>query len=250
VATRRLRSDLRTFAPLLDEGWADGLRDELSWLADLLGGVRDLDVLAGRFADRIAALAPGDRAGAKGLVVRLERQDAAARATLAAGMTSDRYRALLDAVVRAAQSPPARKGTEGSKARDAFPALAAKPWRQLSRAVAQLSSPPADDDLHRVRIAAKRCRYAVEATEAVSGRAAARLAKRLAGLQGVLGDLHDAVVAEQWLRDTAKDLTPRQALSAGLMIGAEQADAARCRAHWRPAWDGVRAAAAEWRAER
>jgi glutamate-1-semialdehyde 2,1-aminomutase len=38
VATRRLRSDLRTFAPLLDPVWVTSLRDELRWLGSELGG--------------------------------------------------------------------------------------------------------------------------------------------------------------------------------------------------------------------
>ena len=33
VATRRLRSDLRTFRPLVDAAWSSALRDELGWLA-------------------------------------------------------------------------------------------------------------------------------------------------------------------------------------------------------------------------
>src|SRR4029450_1017703 len=43
VATRRLRSDLRTFRPLLDEEWSTALRNELRWLARALGDVRDGD---------------------------------------------------------------------------------------------------------------------------------------------------------------------------------------------------------------
>ncbi len=37
VATRRLRSVLRTATPLLEATWAQALRDELSWLGDELG---------------------------------------------------------------------------------------------------------------------------------------------------------------------------------------------------------------------
>src|SRR5436190_7535261 len=48
VATRRLRSDLRTFRSLLDQEQAQVLRDELKWAADLLGDVRDADVLLER----------------------------------------------------------------------------------------------------------------------------------------------------------------------------------------------------------
>ena len=48
VGTRRLRSDLRTFRPLLDRDWAESLRAELKWLGGSLGAVRDLDVLLER----------------------------------------------------------------------------------------------------------------------------------------------------------------------------------------------------------
>ena len=47
VATRRLRSDLRSFAGVLDPAWAESLRRELRWLARALGSVREVDVLAG-----------------------------------------------------------------------------------------------------------------------------------------------------------------------------------------------------------
>ena len=60
VATRRLRSDLRTFGALLDPDWTDALRAELGWIGGLLGAVRDADVLLERLDDRIAALPPPD----------------------------------------------------------------------------------------------------------------------------------------------------------------------------------------------
>ena len=68
VATRRLRSHLRTFRKLLEPEWAEPLRDELGWLGDELGGVRDADVLLDRLKSRIAALDDDDRvaAGAAG----------------------------------------------------------------------------------------------------------------------------------------------------------------------------------------
>ncbi|MCM0678744.1 CHAD domain-containing protein, partial [Micromonospora phytophila] len=40
VACRRLRSDLKTFAPLVRSGWSRPLRGELKWLADSLGAAR------------------------------------------------------------------------------------------------------------------------------------------------------------------------------------------------------------------
>src|SRR6266545_895721 len=48
VATRRLRSTLRTFRPLLPAERTEPLRGELRWLGERLGAVRDGDVMAAR----------------------------------------------------------------------------------------------------------------------------------------------------------------------------------------------------------
>src|SRR5438477_4785399 len=52
VATRKLRSNLRTFGPLLDPEWTEPLRSELGWLAMGLGAVRDREVLLERLRER------------------------------------------------------------------------------------------------------------------------------------------------------------------------------------------------------
>ena len=48
VATRRLRSALATFRPLLDRTRTDPLREELRWLAGVLGAARDAEVMHAR----------------------------------------------------------------------------------------------------------------------------------------------------------------------------------------------------------
>src|SRR3982075_1639942 len=60
VATRRLRSQLRTFRALLDTEWANTLRDDLRWLGAGLGSVRDRQVMAQRVRSRTGALAEDD----------------------------------------------------------------------------------------------------------------------------------------------------------------------------------------------
>ncbi len=72
VATRRLRSDLHTFAPLLDPVWVDGLRTELQWLGTLLGRVRDADVLRDQLEQRGTRLSEPDRDGVAALAARLD----------------------------------------------------------------------------------------------------------------------------------------------------------------------------------
>ena len=86
VATRRLRSDLRTFAPMLDEEWRVAARADLKVLADALGAVRDLDVLRIRLTAAIEHLGIDDTAG---LADRLDEHDAAERRHLIAVLDSD-----------------------------------------------------------------------------------------------------------------------------------------------------------------
>ena len=66
VGTRRLRSDLRTFRPLLDRDWAESLRAELKWLGGSLGAVRDLDVLLERLRREGEDLSPRLDAAVRG----------------------------------------------------------------------------------------------------------------------------------------------------------------------------------------
>ena len=236
VATRRLRSDLRTFSSLIDGDWAASLTDELRWLGGDLGAVRDADVLAERLRRQASLLPERDAAGLGGLFRRLARQRDEARATLLAALSGDRYVAVLDHLVGAAQSPVlAGDALVGAKAVEVAPDLVARRWRHLSKAVDALGADPPDEELHRVRILAKRCRYASEAVAPVVGKPARRFASAVADLQTVLGDHQDAVVAEGWLREAATAL-PRAALVCGELIALQREEARRHREDWKKAW--------------
>jgi CHAD domain-containing protein len=99
-----------------------------------------------------------------------------------------------------------------------------------------LGPEPSDDALHEVRIRAKRLRYASEAVAPAVGKPAVALARAAAELQGVLGDFHDAIVAEDWLRTGSEGASAASAIAAGQLIARERDDAARCRATWKAAW--------------
>jgi inorganic triphosphatase YgiF len=58
VAARRLRSTLRTFDDVFDPAPAQELNKELAWYADLLGQVRDREVLNARLTTLISELPP------------------------------------------------------------------------------------------------------------------------------------------------------------------------------------------------
>lgn len=244
VATRRLRSDLRTFAALVDREWSDSLRAELAWLAGELGAVRDAEVMAGRLRERAAGLGAADAVQAERLVGRLDGRVAASRSELDAVIHGDRYVALLDRLVEAATAPALTRAAS-RPAVDVCPALVSIPWEQLRKAVARLPSQPSDEQLHDIRIRAKRLRYAAEAVAVVLGRRAAAIGRASAGLQEVLGDFHDAVVAAEWLRANAG--RGAAAFVAGQLHAGEMVLAAAGRRDWPAAWKRVRREGRAWR---
>ena len=240
VATRRLRSDLRTMRSLLDEQWVAGLRDELRWISALLGEVRDTDVLVHRLERYTARLHPADRPAGATLVERLLGHREAARLTLLAEMDSTRYTDLLERLVLAAREPFLDPAVEPDHEPGGMAELALRPWRHLAAAVdglGELGDESVDGALHEVRIRAKRCRYAAEAVEPVVGKPAAAFAAAVAAVQTALGDFHDAVVAEAWLRDAVRRETdPAVSFVAGQFIAVEREAAQTARAAWSAAW--------------
>jgi CHAD domain-containing protein len=241
VGTRRLRSDLRTFRPLLDSEWVAGLREEAGWYAALLGDVRDAEVLMERLEHQAGTLPKEDAAAVFTIVRRLGRDREAARVRLLAGMDSPRYVALLDRLTEAAAQPEFADSGPGEGAHqtaaDALPALVRKPWRRLAKAVKALPKVPADEELHAVRILAKHTRYAAEAAAGVVGKRASAFAKQIAAVQTVLGDHQDACVMEDWLRTALpKTRSTRQAMLIGQLIGLQRAEAAENRAAWPEVW--------------
>ena len=171
VATRRLRSALRTFRPLLDRGVSEPLRAELTWLAGVLGQARDTQVMWDRLDSMVeeepSDVATTDVRGAMDSELR-EAHDAAVAAA-AAALGSVRYFRLLDALDELVRRPPWTPLALGSADDVLRPCVRAE-WKRLRRRVraAQAAEPGHDRDehLHEVRKAAKRLRYAAEAVRA------------------------------------------------------------------------------------
>ncbi len=235
VATRRLRSDLKTLAPVLDDDWADPLRARLKVLAADLGAVRDDDVLAIRLHRAVGGLAPDDRPVGSSVIGRLDDQRRHHLDAVLETMRGDDYVRLLDELVAAALAPALGDDADRSAAK-VLPALVTPRWQRLRKAVRHLDAHPSDEELHRVRILAKRSRYATEFVAPVVGDRAEGLADALAHLQDVLGDLHDCSVAMAWLRDIEPTLSRDEAFVVGQLVGAQQAEARRLRRKWKKAW--------------
>ena len=206
VATRRLRSALATFRPLLDRERTDPLRDELRWLAGVLGAARDAEVLHERLLALVAE-EPADlvlgRVQHRIDLVMTQRHRAAHDRVLAE-LDGARYLRLLDALDDLVAAPPFLP-TADEDAAQALPRLVRRTWRRLDRTMSAAEraprGPAKDELLHEVRKQAKRTRYAAEAVQPVVGRDARRYAAAVEELQESLGDFQDGVVSRQVLRE-------------------------------------------------
>ena len=111
VAVRRLRTVLRVFAPMFEQDWADHLRRELGGLADVLGPVREAEVVQAH----LLRLLPAKGGESARDLVRWAFQERArpAEHDLQEVLHEPRYLALLDALVDAARSPHLAPAAEG-----------------------------------------------------------------------------------------------------------------------------------------
>lgn len=245
VACRRLRSDLRTFRPLVQAEWAKTLRDELKWLADALGAARDAEVLRARLHATADAdpRSPLDEAAVARMDAALNARHVAALEALDQVLRSERYLVLVDALVAAARSPKLT-GPAEQPAREVLPPLVARPWLRLVAGrkdvtgAADLDPQAPDRQWHAVRINGKKARYAADAVAGVLGGGAAKLAKSLSKVQNVLGEHQDAVVAGQtWLSIAESEPADRTlAVTAGRLFERERTAIRTARAKFPAVW--------------
>lgn len=199
VAARRLRTVLGAFRPVFDRGVTDPIRDELQWLGRVLAGARDTEVLRERLEKLVDAQPPelvlGPVAARIGSTLAAQARDADAE--VAAALDSDRYFALLHALETLITEPPLTDEAS-APARAVVPRQVRRTWKRVRRLAVAVHE--GDGNLHELRKAAKRARYAGETAATVFGKPAKRYAKRMKKLQTVLGEHQDAVVAQDVLR--------------------------------------------------
>lgn len=207
VGLRRLRSALRLFAlwiPLPSD-----LRQDLRWLSDQLAAARDADVLANSTLRKMAPASPRDAAW-DGLTLRASITARMKRQLAAVAVGSDRYSRLIhglqdwlhttrwndsiDQTSRQALSEPLVQHAVQ---------LMERCHRRLIRR-AQGVADGARHEHHRVRIAAKKARYAAEFFQAIQSRKESKhYTRKLGALQDALGWINDAEVADRLLSDMA-----------------------------------------------
>ncbi|MFE3444107.1 CHAD domain-containing protein [Nocardia sp. NPDC059180] len=214
VATRRLRSVLKSYRRLFRRGPATAMGAELAWLAGLLGVARDAEVRAERFATLLDSdlVAGSDPAVLDAVTQRLVGAERAryqsAHAEVLSALDSDRYRTLRARLSRWRSTPPLRKGRVDGPAADAFTTVMHRDRERLARLIrTEVTATPDKriELLHDIRKGAKRLRYSCEAAAAVLGEPARELGAQAKRLQTVLGDHRDAVESHEAILARAAD---------------------------------------------
>jgi CHAD domain-containing protein len=209
VATRRLRSALATFRPLVDRDATEPLRVEVRELGVLLGEARDTEVLAELLRDVLdpEVAAVGGAEARDHVLSDLRHRYARAHRHAVAALRSERYLQLVDALQDlAADAPltvtaerPTDKVLRGRVRHD---------WERLADRVRAMRDAEGPEErgraLHDVRKAAKRARYAAEPLVPAYGKDARRFVRRLEHIQSVLGEHHDLLVARAELPGLAR----------------------------------------------
>lgn len=232
IATRRMRSTLRTFGAVLRPDATEHMSAELKWLGDALGQVRDTEVLASHLdaqqeqTDAAQLLGPV----AARVDAHFARAGADAKAIVLKALDSERYTALLgsvDALIADPPLGPAGQETGGAALKAAVASSYRATRRRMRRALAAPAGRDRDVALHQARKAAKRTRYAAEAVSAEAGPDARRFAGRMQRVQSVLGDHQDTVIARELERSlgVAAHVAGENAFSYGVFYERDACDA-------------------------
>lgn len=199
VASRRLRSVLRDFKPLLRGRKMREWIDDVKTLADTLGDVRDQDVAIIALED-LAKEVPGSlRTGIKQFAEERATIRRDARDTLAATLDDQRIDELhasfveaLDEVLKPSSGISRDDGPERLSFRHECVRIIHDRLSELQKLGAGLYRPLKARPLHRMRIAAKRLRYAIELYTESCRVPLKKYSKEIAQLQTSLGELHDS----------------------------------------------------------
>lgn len=205
VAVRRLRSAMRDFAPLMRKKPLEKIKKDLKIIADALGAARDEDV-AIRALEKLQTKAK-DAAIQEGIgkliEARRKRREWAQidlTETLANNRIEDLQNRFNEAITASARP---KKSAEFTSFSEAGRGIVGKSLDEFCKLTDSIYQPLNDTPLHKLRIAAKRLRYAIELFAACWGESLAAFADEIAAMQSFLGEVHDCDI---WIESLGKNL--------------------------------------------
>ena len=221
-------------------GGSNGLRDELRWLGDELGAVRDTEVLIERLESNVPSLPEVDRAAAELVIDRLgatreAARDAAPRADCGASGTT-RCSTDSSASQRATPAVARDDGDDAELTRDPWsPPVATAARRGRTRSAPIRPTTPCTTSASAPSALATRPRRSRPAVGKPARRASRRV---LVDVQDVLGEHQDAVIAGEWLRRAAAQSDHgHEAFAAGQLAALEREAAQTSRDAWPATWE-------------
>ena len=234
VATRRMRAAWQLFGTAYKRADQRRYVAELRSVARALGEVRDVDVLL----EWLPA-----QPGVESIGEAWRERRSAAYEQLMKLLESREYRRFVDDYLEltAGRGGAVARRRAATTIGQAAPALTGRTYREVLDEGGVAVGSSIDEAWHRLRIAGKRLRYALEFLRPVlDDRAASELIRRVTRMQDVLGEMNDASVAatalEQW---AAQAGTAAQQAAAVALAGERRQHVGRLRRSFAPVWRGV-----------
>jgi triphosphatase len=264
IGIRRLRAAMSIFKDILAGAQTETVKSELKWLTNELGAVREIDVFIRRVAPE-AKSKEANGGGAGSVVEDLEARRSSAMHKAKVAVASPRFRRLLidtAAWIEAGHwqrdDNDANRTLRERPVADAASSELRRRWKKICKRGAKLVKLDAKRR-HRLRIAAKKLRYASEFFGGIFRKKSKRRRKnfvaRLEAMQDALGNLNDIVVHQQLAKRTIRspssgaERTGRRtskAFAAGRLSGRETARLASVLEDAERAYDAFAAARPFW----
>jgi CHAD domain-containing protein len=240
VASRRLRATIDLFQPALSTEWGE-FNEELRWVGQVLGNVRDLQVQR----ESLDSLIDESETRHLGpLIEKLEERTQQAQVEAVQALESPRYQSLVQRMTNALLAGGEATEAGGSQVRP-YAALAIRDrYSAVRKKASRLRADSPDTELHKARIRTKRLRYAVETFQPLFGRRFKPLRLETKALQDLLGEHQDHVAARAWMREIAvqeaTELPPETLVQIGELIERRRQEMIRIRLLWPAAYARLR----------
>lgn len=215
VATRRMRAAFEVFGPFFRRKAVKNHLKGLRATGRALGSVRDLDVFMEKAQQYLETLPEEERSGLEPLISAWQHERAGKRERMLAYLDSKEYQQFKqdfnDFILTPGLDvlPDPHIGSKPVLVQHVAPVLIYSHLAAV-RTYEQIIANAAIEQLHALRIEFKKLRYALEFFREVLGEQAKEVVEDIKKLQDHLGDLNDANVACQILREFIETWEERQ----------------------------------------
>lgn len=238
VAVRRTRSALSQIKDVFSEAQTVRFKQDFAYIGRLTNELRDLDVYL-LAEDHYKAMLPDNlRSDIAPLMTYLKQKRAIALKQVIKGLNSEKYTAILQEWDVFLRQPSDEAPQANTPIIDLAKERIYKKYRRIVKQGHKILNKMQDEQLHDLRIEAKKLRYLMEFFEKLFPRASmATSIKQLKKLQNNLGDFNDLCVQEEYLQNIVAEMPLDQEskkvfLAIGCLIGTLDQERVRVKAEF------------------